>query len=406
MVMHRAGLLFTFFLLLTACTQKEADLPLSTPVPRIPPHTTPVITAVVIETAYPVEQTLVPTLTPTLTPIPVGVVTPVCHPAGMFENHALQGELGPVAIQNGVGYIAVGSQIVVFDPYCTHIVGVSVSSQQSLVGPIVLEDESLYVGSGSLLEVFDLSNPYLPSLAASISLDSEITTMSLGGTPGYLFIGLENGNIGILDTKTWEITYWESGVTGYIVDIESYKNTLLLASSDPIDYSTGGFHWFSIQGDARLNPISSLNLGDVTDIELSDDRIYIIAYDQRSFGYGLFTFEFGQSSDIELSGQYIPPSDVPFTDLVVTERFAYLRGVHCELGFCRSSIEVLDISYPSAIKIAEDRTGVEGQNSYNATGWMIIYNGEAYIVAENAIEVWDISKAGEWQVTRTITLRK
>lgn len=394
--------IFIFLLFLPSCLGKETDHLFPTLIHQTPLSATPFPNLATETPSLLVKPTSEKSITPThaLTTIPT------CSPSTTLGNYTLEGELGPMAVRNGVGYIAVGSRILTFDPYCAHITGVAVSNDKSLVGPVVFDNKNLYVGSGSFLEIFDLSAPYSLSKVTSLVLDSEVTTMTLEETQNHLFVGLRNGKIGIIDTNTWKISYWQGDIAGYIAEIESYKNILFLAISDPINYQSGELRLFNILGNGQLSLISSLNLGDVTDIEVSDDRIYSIAYDQKLFGYGLFIFELSQSSDINLLGQYTPPSDVPFNDLVVTERFAYLRGAHCEIESCHTSIEVLDINEPSDPKPAQDWTSAEDQNSHNTTGWVIILNGNLYVVTDTKIEIWNILRYGEWKIKSVILFRE
>ncbi len=393
--------IFTFLLFLPSCLGKETGYFSPTSIHQTPLSSTPFPN---LATENP-SSSIKPRSEKSTTPTHALTTMPTCSPSTTLGNYTLEGELGPMAVRNGVGFIAVGSRVVTFDPYCAHIIGVAVSNDKPLVGPMVFDNNNFYVSSGSSLEIFDLSNPYSLSKVTSLTLDSEITTITSNETNHLLFTGLKNGKIGIIDTNTLKISYWQSDITGYIADIESYKDILFLATSDPINYQSGALYLFNISKNGQLSLISALNLGDVTDIEIQDNKIFTIAYDEKSFGYGLFIFEVSQSSDINLLSQYTPPSDIPFNDLVITARFAYLRGTFCQLDFCYASTEVIDISDPTVPKLAEDWTSAEDQNSQNTTGWMLILNGDLYVVTDTDIEIWNILRRAEWKIKSVITFR-
>jgi hypothetical protein len=275
-----------------------------------------------------------------------------------------------------------------------------------LRGKFLQWTQNLYLASGSVLEVFDISDPCSPSKFTSIAFDSEIATMTLDDTQSYLFVVGLNGIIGMLNTQTLEISYSQFDVLGRISDSASYKNWFIISTSDPVTYQAGSLYLFHIEN-GNLSLVASFQLGDIPAIEVAHGKIYLVSYDQTLFGYNLRIYELTQPFNLRLLDQYTPASDVPFSDLIITDHFAYLTGIHCELDFCQSSMEVIDISNPLDVKEATQKTGIEHQNSYNVSGWMVIYDGEAYIanLTQHQIEVWNILEPGKWQITRAIRLR-
>jgi hypothetical protein len=134
--MMRSSVCLLLLLLSLGCTLQNVDflspsssgqspLPISTPFPAVILSPSPAIS-----------------LSSTPNPLPIAISTPICLFPSTSDNLFLQGDLGPLAIQGGIGYIPVGSQLIVFDTHRAQIVSIVDSNLPSLVGPIEIGNKN------------------------------------------------------------------------------------------------------------------------------------------------------------------------------------------------------------------------------------------------------------------------
>jgi hypothetical protein len=368
-----------------------------------------------------------PPISPKETPTNIIPICPI-SPLARSNNTTISMNFGAMGIKDRLGYIGVNSQVVVFDLDCNCIVGKSeVIPDAVLSGPLAFSENLLFIGASSGLFTFNIQNPLSPQYISALLLPGTIITeialvedqpyLYLGlaknrtvevryPNPRYQYLGMASNGIGVIDIrdpqnprlvdcKDTRNTVW---------DMETLGNILFATNADRFNYQAGGLYFFDVSEPDEPMQISFLELGDAADIEIRGDYAYLIGYDATSFGYGLYIYNITEKHNPIFFGKYTPPSDVPFSELTLTNRFAYLRGVFCELDFCFSSMDILDISNPYEIQEVTDIHEIELETSNNLTGWMVVVNGKVYLVVEDAIEIWDTAKRGEWKMIGKIEL--